>query len=982
MEMFAKPVQDMLHFPNNTSAAWAVFDVEWYVTSYAPDIVDHTPRSVRQFYLEQGQGLGHSPNVLFDEVWHLHRYPRVAEAVRAGQFASAFDAYCREGFHGRSPHWLFDEAGYRARYPDLTEDLLQSGQFANAYDHFLRVGQRTGRLGHMLFDPIYYQAQLDSSEACLARHLGAYTHYLRRLASGQSEPRTSEYFDPNWYRTTCNVTPTGSEPTGALRSYLCGDPLMQRDPLPAFSEAYYRARYSDVVRALDSGRYRNGYAHFLAVGVGELRSPSELIDLAWYAAQEPVARDLQRGRVPNAFVHLLTIGRAQGQRVMPPGPTPPTEAQANELASIKSGLLMPAIGQNRLDFTCMVKPELSVIVIMRNQFAITLSTLASLRGQCPADTELILVDSGSDDECDRADIYVPGVHLLRFDRDVGFASGCNAALHFVSADTVLLLNTATDLAPGSVAAAMHWLASVPQIGAVGGKVVRPHGLLHAAGNILWRDGSATNYLHGSSPLAPEANFVRQVDFCSTIFLMLRSTLFRALGGLDPAFMSADCTDADLGVRIAAAGFSVVYDPGIATFHTPLADTAVASAQLAFQRKHFAQLRFRYIADERVQVFARFTGKVPRRLLFIEDSVPLRMTGSGFVRSNDILRVMVTLGYQVTVFPMLCNRFELAHIYSDMPDSVEVMHNLSFNDLTDFLLARSGYYDVIWVARSHNLDGIRPILERTISGTGRPPMIVLDTEAVAATRDAIRAELVGEPPIDVDAAIMQEMANASLCQSIVVVTEHEAAKLTQLGFPDVAVIGHMRELQPTPKSFDQRAGLLFVGAIHQMDSPNYDSLCWFVDQVLPFVEESLGWETRLTVIGFTSVSVTMDRFRHHPRVVLRGAVANLEPAYNQHRIFVAPTRFAAGVAYKVHEAASFGVPIVATQLLADQLEWVDGRELLAADAREPERFARQIVTLYRDADLWTGLREAALERLRYDNNHVRYVDAVRHVIGSA
>jgi glycosyltransferase involved in cell wall biosynthesis len=261
------------------------------------------------------------------------------------------------------------------------------------------------------------------------------------------------------------------------------------------------------------------------------------------------------------------------------------------------------------------------------------------------------------------------------------------------------------------------------------------------------------------------------------------------------------------------------------------------------------------------------------------------------------------------------------------------------------------------------------------------MVVLDTEAVAATRDAIRAEILGEEAVELDPAIMREMAHAELCQSIVVVSRHEAARLSALGFPDVAVIGHMRELQPTPREFDRRAGMLFVGAIHQMDSPNYDSLCWFVDEVLPLVEESLGWETRLTVIGFTGQSVDLDRFSNHPRIVLRGAVSQTEPAYNQHRLFVAPTRFAAGTPYKVYEAASYGLPVVATQLLADQMEWTNGEELLTADARDPVGFAERIVTLYRDAGLWTHLRSMALARLGRENSLECYTEAVRAVLGS-
>ena len=41
----------------------------------------------------------------------------------------------------------------------------------------------------------------------------------------------------------------------------------------------------------------------------------------------------------------------------------------------------------------------------------------------------------------------------------------------------------------------------------------------------------------------------------------------------------------------------------------------------------------------------------RRVLFIEDTVPLRMHGTSYLRANDIIRIMAGLEYQVTVFPM-------------------------------------------------------------------------------------------------------------------------------------------------------------------------------------------------------------------------------------------------------------------------------------------------------------------------------------------
>ena len=107
------------------------------------------------------------------------------------------------------------------------------------------------------------------------------------------------------------------------------------------------------------------------------------------------------------------------------------------------------------------------------------------------------------------------------------------------------------------------------------------------------------------------------------------------------------------------------------------------------------------------------------------------------------------------------------------------------------------------------------------------------------------------------------------------SEEEAASLRGLGWDNVAVIGHTRSLTPTPRAFAERTGMLFVGAIHREASPNYDSLDWFVNQVLPIVEQTLGWETRLTIVGYTAPGVSLEPFANHPRVTLRGSIENIE-----------------------------------------------------------------------------------------------------------
>lgn len=987
------PARAFLKLPGATSTAWAVFDADWYRATYHSDtahLADASAAAVLEFYFDVGQGLVHSPNMLFNEAWHRCAYPTMAAVVEAGQFPSAFDAYCRGGCLDRSPHWLFDEAEYRRRNPDLTDEVLAERGLANGYDHYLWRGNTEGRIGHPLFDPSVYLAQLTPEEAAAAAADGPYWHCLRRLQRGEPEVRTSLFFDPAWYLERYSAVAEAIKHgtwRWALEHYLCNDTPTQFDPIAEFSEAYYRATFPNVAGMVEHRHFRNGYAHFLRHGKSENYRPSELLDLAWYGEQEMVRRDLEQGLAADAFTHWLSVGRHQGLLPALPVEAPLTEGQAKALFRSRASSLSVLFGRTPLNFGMSGVPALSVIVVAHNQFALTLTALSSLRANYPGDIELILVDSGSTDETRHIKRYVRGATCLRFDTNIGYLRGCNAALIVATAPAVLYLNNDIELAPGAVAAALRRLQSDPLIGAVGGMVIRTHGVLQEAGSIVWRDGSTEGYMRDASPLCPEANFVRDVDFCSGVFLMTRRTLLNELKGYDEDYAPAYYEDVDLCIRMTEAGYRVVYDPAVVIHHVEYGSSmssAAAAAEMTrarevFVRKHAAYLCRRQVRDAGVQIVARMAGTRLKRVLFIEDTVPLRMIGSGFVRSNDLVSLMATMGYRVTVYPLNGSGFDLASVYADLPDGVEVMHNHSRDQLQAFLVQRRDYYDAIWVARTHNLDGIHPILQQTSGGSPARPLIVLDTEAIASLREAEKAALDGRT-FEVDVAIKGELRHARFCDKIVAVTEAEATILRDLGFDEVAVIGHMRPLRPTTRPFAERTGMLFVGAIHRSDSPNLDGLCWFVDEVMPLIEHELGWQTRLTVAGYVGSDVSLERFRDHPRITLRGTVPDLEPLYNSHRVFVAPTRFAAGTPYKIYEAASFGIPVVATELLQQQLGWEHERELMAATASDPAAFARHVVTLQRDELLWHRLQAATLERLRRENNEGDYAAAIARVLG--
>ncbi len=548
--------------------AWAEFDPDWYLACHpeaAATLRGCGPEAVRSHYLDFGRQQHHSPNPLFDEAWYLERHPGVATAVEAGHFESGFDHYCREGHASFSPHWLFDEALYRARYTDLGDEALAAGEFANGYDHFLKHGSREGRIGHVLFDPARYRAGLDADAARESDAIGAFRHFLSRLDAGAAETQVSDYFDPEFYRARYSEVAAAiaaGEWRAALEHYLLNRSPTGFDPLAWFSEEFYLARYSDIAAGVAAGRLRNGYRHFLTDGAREMRMPHPAVDLGWYLAAHPQVRaDLLEGRAPDAFTHYLRIGRTQGLAVIPPIEEPASEPAGRSLFRARARNLLPLWGRAPLDFTVAETPVLSVIMVLHGQFALTMMALASLRANFVGPVELILIDSGSEDETLRITRYVRGARLLRFDSNIGFVRACNAGLYSVTSPAVLFLNNDVELGPGAIAAALRRMAADERIGAVGGKVIRSHGVLQEAGSIIWRDGSTAGYLRDASPLVPEANFVREVDYCSGVFLLVRAELLNELHGFAEDFAPAYYEDVDLCVRIARAEYRVVYRSG-------------------------------------------------------------------------------------------------------------------------------------------------------------------------------------------------------------------------------------------------------------------------------------------------------------------------------------------------------------------------------------------------------------------------------------
>ena len=217
-----------------------------------------------------------------------------------------------------------------------------------------------------------------------------------------------------------------------------------------------------------------------------------------------------------------------------------------------------------------------------------------------------------------------------------------------------------------------------------------------------------------------------------------------------------------------------------------------------------------------------------------------------------------------------------------------------------------------------------------------------------------------PIKDQQELIDTELEQSKLASKVVAVSNNEAEIFKSHGYRNTTVLGHTLASKPGANTFAQREGLLFVGALRDEGSPNVDYLLWFLINVFPLLEQALP-NIKIHIVGDNSApSLAVI---NKANINFTGRLESIEEMYNSSRIFIAPTRFAAGIPHKIHEAAAKGLPSVSSTLLARQLGWQDGKQILVADS--PEDYAAKCIKLYQQEDVWQAVRDAGLRAIEQD-----------------
>src|ERR1700722_16534326 len=181
-------------------------------------------------------------------------------------------------------------------------------------------------------------------------------------------------------------------------------------------------------------------------------------------------------------------------------------------------------------------------------------------------------------------------------------------------------------------------------------------------------------------------------------------------------------------------------------------------------------------------------------------------------------------------PLRQNLMPLSVVRAESPDPVEVMDDLTAADFARFLETRRDYYDLIWIARTHNLDQLHEALtgigaivspmdrcaadasEQLIDvaallsqGFAQSGIIDADAPGDAASQPAVPSD---SPPAQTIPAALTVPAGSTVAPEIVVDTEavtslrlgRQAALLNQDFDVDAALSQEFRHLDPSMHVF--------------------------------------------------------------------------------------------------------------------------------------------------------------------------------------
>lgn len=605
----------------------------------------------------------------------------------------------------------------------------------------------------------------------------------------------------------------------------------------------------------------------------------------------------------------------------------------------------------KLQFTEYEKPEVSIVIPVYNQFGYTYNCLKSILEHTEKTTyEIIIADDCSTDQVKELEKVVSGINVIHNEKNLRFLLNCNNAAEQARGAYILFLNNDTQVQPNWLRPLVDLMEREKEAGMVGSKLVYPDGSLQEAGGILWKDGSAWNYGHLKNPEDPEYSYVKEADYISGAAIMIRTSLWKEIGGFDTAFAPAYYEDTDLAFEVRKHGYKVFLQPASIVVHfegvSNGTDTSsgLKSYQVVNQNKFFEKwkevLEKDHFANGTEVYLAKDRGQTKKQMLVVDHYVPNYDKDAGGRCTYMYIKTFLKMGMKVT---FIGDNFAKPQPYTDELNQlgVEILYgNYYYNNWQEWLKENLTYFDYVYLQRPHISIKYIDIVKEY--GRGKIFYFAHDLHHVRLQRDY---QITGNEEALIESKKWKKVEMELFEKADVghVVGSYEQ-DLMQKEFPNKPVRNiplYIYDEMPEEieKDFSKRKDILFVGGFAH--KPNVDAVLWFAKEIYPKILEKypdMVWH----IVGSKAPEEVLALASDN--IILEGFVSDeeLEVLYRKCRMAVVPLRYGAGVKGKVVESSYYQIPLITTSIGGEGLDASTKAFIMEDDA---DKMAELINNLY-------------------------------------
>lgn len=203
-------------------------------------------------------------------------------------------------------------------------------------------------------------------------------------------------------------------------------------------------------------------------------------------------------------------------------------------------------------------PQVTIVIPVWNCLDLTVQCLQALRANTDDAYEIVVVDDGSTDGTLEAMRSIPGIQLVSYGANRGFAHACNAGAAIARGRFVVFLNNDTIPQQGWLGPMVAAMDRDPRIGIVGSRLLYP-GSEHVqhAGVEFADDGRPYHRFQFQPADTPGIDVNCLVPAVTAACLLTRREVLERCGAFDEAFRNG-YEDIDFCLRVREAGYQILY----------------------------------------------------------------------------------------------------------------------------------------------------------------------------------------------------------------------------------------------------------------------------------------------------------------------------------------------------------------------------------------------------------------------------------------